>query len=48
MFALNQVAKPSVAIGCVRCSTEKQQIEGYSLTQQAKEIELYCQEQGYI
>lgn len=32
------------AIGYVRCSTEKQEREGYSLTQQCKEIEEYCRD----
>ena len=38
----------SIAIGYVRCSTEKQEREGYSLTQQVQEIEQYCRDQGML
>lgn len=34
------------AIGYIRCSSEKQEKEGYSLIQQAKEIEHYCGTNG--
>ena len=37
----------SVAIGYVRCSSENQEREGYSLAQQAAEIERFCADKGF-
>ena len=39
-------SETQIAIGYVRCSTDKQEREGYSLDQQVKEIEQYCHDYG--